>query len=258
MSVLEEPANLADMLRARAKSRGNAIAFEFEGRQTSFAELDIKTNRVANGLKALGVKPRERIAYLGKNSDIYFELLLGAMKANVVMAPVNWRLAGPEIAFIVGDCKAPVLFVGPEFITQVRNIKSQLPDLRTVITTEGGAPEWQDYTAWRDAQSGDHPKVDISRQDIAIQLYTSGTTGKPKGAMLSHANFLNLVAAGPGGKARLEQMVDGRRLAGGDADLPHRQLRLGSDGPLSRRQGRDRQGIGSHQGAGLLRAVRNH
>src|ERR1700686_1691028 len=154
MSVSEQPANLADMLRARAKARGNAIAFEFEGRRTSFAELDIKTNRVANALRAIGVKPRERIAYLGKNSDIYFELLLGAMKANVVMAPGNWGFAGPEIGFIVGDCKAPVLFVGPEFITQVRNIKSQLPDLRTVITTEGGAPEWQDYTAWRDAQSG--------------------------------------------------------------------------------------------------------
>ena len=98
------------------RARGNAIAYEFEGRQTSFAEFDIKTNRVANALIALGVKPRERIAYLGKNSDIYFELLLGAMKANVVMAPVNWRLAGPEIAFIVGDCKAPVLFVGPEFV----------------------------------------------------------------------------------------------------------------------------------------------
>jgi len=79
MSDFQEPANLADMLRARAKIRGNAIAFEFEGRQTSFAELDINTNRVANGLKALGVRPRERIAYLGKNSDIYFELLLGAM-----------------------------------------------------------------------------------------------------------------------------------------------------------------------------------
>src|ERR1700687_6041967 len=168
MSVAEEPANLADMLRARAKSRGNAIAFEFEGRQTSFAEFDIRTNRVANGLKALGVRPRERIAYLGKNSDIYFELLLGAMKANVVMAPVNWRLAGPEIAFIVGDCKAPVLFVGPEFVTQVRNIKSQLAELRSVITTEGGALEWQNYTAWRDAQSGDDPNVPISRHELAI------------------------------------------------------------------------------------------
>ena len=68
--------------------------------------------------------------------------------------------------------------------------------MRTIITTEGGAPEWQDFTAWRDAQSGDDPKVPISPKDIAIQLYTSGTTGKPKGAMLSHANFLNLVQTG--------------------------------------------------------------
>ena len=198
MSVADELANLADMVRAQAKGRGNAMAFEFEGRQTSFIELDANTNRVANGLKALGVRPRERIAYLGKNSDIYFELLLGAMKANVVMAPVNWRLAGLEIAFIVEDCKAPALFVGPEFITQIRNIRAQLPSVRTVIATEGGAPEWQDYAAWRHAQSADDPGVDITPRDIAIQLYTSGTTGKPKGAMLSHANFLSLVRAGAG------------------------------------------------------------
>src|SRR3954470_5470940 len=176
MSATQAPANLAEMVRDRAKNRGNALVYEFEGRQTSFAEFDIKTNRVANALVALGVKPGERIAYLGKNSDIYFELLMGAMKANVVMAPVNWRLAGPEVAFIVGDCKAPVLFVGPEFITQVRNIKPQLPDVCHIITTEGGAPEWQDFTAWRDAANPDDPKVAISPKDIAIQLYTSGTT----------------------------------------------------------------------------------
>jgi acyl-CoA synthetase (AMP-forming)/AMP-acid ligase II len=196
MSASEQPVNLADMVRARARSRVGAVALEFEGRRTSFAEFDTLTNRVANGLKVLGLKPGERIAYLGKNSDIYFELLLGAMKANAVMTPVNWRLAGPEIAFIVGDCKAPVLFVGPELIAQARTIKSQLPDLRTVITTEGGAPEWQDYAPWRDAQSGDDPKLPIGPSDIAIQLYTSGTTGRPKGAMLSHTNFLNLVESG--------------------------------------------------------------
>jgi fatty-acyl-CoA synthase len=200
MSVSAEAANLADMVRARAKSRGNSIAFEFEGRQTSFSELDIKTNRVANALRALGVKAGERIAYLGKNSDIYFELLLGAIKANVVMAPVNWRLAGPEITFIVGDCKAPVLFVGPEFVEQVRRIRDQLPGVRTFIATEGGAPGWRDYAAWRDEQGDDDPNVEISLRDIAIQLYTSGTTGKPKGAMLSHANFLNLVETGKGEK----------------------------------------------------------
>src|ERR1700723_1361563 len=196
MSNAEDWQNLADMVRSRAKTRSQATVFEFEGRRTSFVELDTNTNRVANALHALGVKPHERIAYLGKNSDFYFELLLGAMKANVVMAPVNWRLAGPEGAFIVSDCKAPVLFIGPEFIAQARNIKPQLPDLRHIITTEGGAPEWPDFTPWRDAQGGADPKVPISPKDIAIQLYTSGTTGKPKGAMLSHANFLNLVQSG--------------------------------------------------------------
>src|SRR6202000_2944714 len=67
MTVSQELANLADMVRAHPKSRARAIAFEFEGRSTSFVELDANTNRVANGLKTLGLKPRERIAYLGKN-----------------------------------------------------------------------------------------------------------------------------------------------------------------------------------------------
>src|SRR6201998_3823437 len=200
MSVSEEAANLADMVCMRAKSRGDSIAFEFEGRLTSFAELDIKTNRVANALRALGGKAGERIASLGKNSDIYFELLLGAIKARVVMAPVNWRLAGPEIAFIVGDCKAPVLFVGPEFVEQVQRIQAQLPSVRTFVATEGGATNWLEYAAWRDEQSDDDPNIEVSPRDIAIQLYTSGTTGKPKGAMLSHANLLNLVESGKGEK----------------------------------------------------------
>src|SRR5579863_3971145 len=143
MAVSEQPAHLADMVRALAKSRDKAIALEFEGRQTSFAEFDVLTNRVANGLKALGVRPRERIAYLGKNSDVYFELLLGAMKANVVMTPVNWRLAAPEIAFIVADCKAPVLFVGPECLAQIQSIRAQAPQLRMVVAAEGGSMEWQ-------------------------------------------------------------------------------------------------------------------
>ena len=111
----ELPDNLAETVRMQAKNRGDAIVFEFEGRQTTFAQFDRNTNRVANALTAAGVRHGERIAYLGKNSDIYFELLFGAMKAGVVMAPVNWRLAGPEIAFIVGDCRAPLLFVEGEF-----------------------------------------------------------------------------------------------------------------------------------------------
>jgi fatty-acyl-CoA synthase len=199
MAQIEEPNTLAGVVRAQA-ARGGALLFEFEGRQTSFAQFDAHTNQIANALVASGVKPHERVAYLGKNSDIYFELLLGAIKAKVVMAPVNWRLAGPEIAFIVEDCTAAILFVGPEFVELVRGLKPQLPGVRQFISTEGGAPEWQDFAAWRDAQPATDPNIPIAPSDIAIQLYTSGTTGKPKGAMLSHGNFLSLVRAGQGEK----------------------------------------------------------
>lgn len=196
MSNTSVPATLAEVVRAQAETRGDAAAFIFEGRRSSFKDLDRHTDQVANALIASGVKPDQRIAYLGKNSDYYFELLLGAMKAGVVMAPINWRLAGPEIAFIAEDCKAAILFVGPEFIETVRGIRDQLPSVGKIMTTEGGAPEWKDYAAWRDAASTDMPPVKVTPDNIAIQLYTSGTTGKPKGAMLSHANFLALARAG--------------------------------------------------------------
>jgi acyl-CoA synthetase (AMP-forming)/AMP-acid ligase II len=192
----ELPSNLAEMVRNQAKTRGNATAFEFEGRTSTFAVFERNSNRVANALKESGVRPGDRVAYLGKNSDIFFELLFGAIKAGAVMTPINWRLAGPEIVFIVEDCKAPVLFVGPEFVALVQSLKGKLPGVRTIITTEGGAAEWQDYAAWRDSQSADDPGVAIKPNDIAMQLYTSGTTGKPKGAMLSHAGCVNLIQTG--------------------------------------------------------------
>jgi len=195
MSVAEAT-TLADVIRSQAHTRGASTALVFEGRQTTYAALDRHASRVANGLIALDVKPDERIAYLGKNSDLFIELLLGAVKAKVVTAPVNWRLAGPEIAFIVDDAKAAVLFVGPEFIDLVRGIKDRMPHLRAIMTMEGGAPEWNDFAAWRDAQSDSDPQVPMTGNDVAIQLYTSGTTGKPKGAMLSHQNFLSLLRIG--------------------------------------------------------------
>jgi acyl-CoA synthetase (AMP-forming)/AMP-acid ligase II len=210
MAVLVQPANLADMVRALAISRDGEIAFAFEGRQTSFAEFDVLTNQVADGLNALGVRPRERIAYLGKNSDVYFELLIGAMKANAVITPVNWRLAAPEIARILEDCMAPALFVGPECAAQIHNIRRQrrLPELRIVIATEGAAPEWQSYPLWRDAQNSNDPKIEINRHEVAVQLYTSGTTGKPKGAMLSHSNLLNLLENGDGADAEWNRWTE--------------------------------------------------
>jgi long-chain acyl-CoA synthetase len=181
---------IADIPPHFARTQGGRIAFSFEGRDTTFSEFDAHTNRVANALIASGVKKGERICYIGKNSDHYFELFLGAAKMGAVMTPIGWRLAPPEAAYIVNDSKAPMLFIGPEFTGAARKVLEEAPGVRQTIAMEGGVPDWQSFEAWRDAQPSEPPKVPLAADDIAIQLYTSGTTGRPKGAMLKHSNFI--------------------------------------------------------------------
>ena len=186
------PTVLGDIARKNAALRADAVATHFEGRDTTFRDFDRHTNQVANGLVALGVAPQKHIAYVGKNSDLYFELFFGAAKARAILAPVNWRLAPPEMAYIINDCKAEVLFVGPEFVDGLKAFAKDLTSVRHIVSMEGATLEWQDFSKWRDAQSDAEPPRKALEQDVAIQLYTSGTTGHPKGAMLTNHNLLGL------------------------------------------------------------------
>ena len=145
MIDITQAQSLGEVARLQGQARGDATAFVFEGRTTSFAQFDTHANQVANGLLAAGLKKGTRVSYLGKNSDHYFEALFGAAKAGAVMAPVNWRLAAPEIVYIVNDCKAEVLFVGGEFIDLARKIAPELTTVRLIVAMEGGAPEWESY-----------------------------------------------------------------------------------------------------------------
>ena len=192
VAATDMPRNLGDIPRQQAALRGNEIAAHFEGRDTTFAQFNIYSSQVANGLLSLNLKPQSRICYLGKNSDLFFELLYGAIKSRIVVAPVNWRLATPEIAYIVNDCKAEVLFVGPEFVAVIPALKEAVPSLRTIILMEGAHGDPQDFETWRDAQSQIDGHWPVGWEDVAVQLYTSGTTGHPKGAMLPHRSFLDL------------------------------------------------------------------
>ncbi len=192
MTDLAEILTLGDIPRVQARARPDAVAFHFEGRDTTYREFDRRANQVANALAALGLKPGDRVSHLGKNSDLYFELLFGCFKAGVVMAPIGWRLAPPEVAHVLKDSGAKALFVGPEFPALARAAAGGLGRTLAFIAMEGGTPEWPDFTAWRDAASDADPHTPIPRADTAMQLYTSGTTGNPKGAMLTHHGLLAL------------------------------------------------------------------
>ncbi|MFV0280490.1 MAG: fatty acid--CoA ligase [Rhodoblastus sp.] len=185
-----QPAVVGDIARKNASLYGDEVAVFFEGAETTFRQFDTHVNQVANGLIGLGVEPQTHIGYIGKNSDAYFELFYGACKARVILAPINWRLAPPEIAYIVNDCQAQVLFVGAEFAAAIRAIAGELTSVHTIIVMEGTEPDFKNFAQWRDAQSGAEPDRKVDEGDVAIQLYTSGTTGHPKGAMLTHSNLL--------------------------------------------------------------------
>lgn len=174
---------LADIPRYHAALTPDAVALSFEGRETTYGGLDAASNQVANGLIAAGVKPAGRIAILDKNSDMFFSILLGAAKANSVLVPINARLAAPEIAFVINDARAEVLFVGESFLEILAKIRDELITIRKVIVIDAS------YAAWRDAQITLDPGVVLQPDDVCIQMYTSGTTGHPKGVQLTHRNF---------------------------------------------------------------------
>jgi acyl-CoA synthetase (AMP-forming)/AMP-acid ligase II len=203
MSGLAGWSSMTEAFREQARRRGDATAQIFGSRVTSYATLDRRASQVANGLIAAGVRPRERIGYLGKNNDLFFELLLGAMKANAVLVPVNWRLAPPEAAAILRDAGIGTLFVGPGFPEAAAAIARSGHELRQIFSLDGAHSGWPDFAEWRDAQPGDDPLIEASPDDTALQLYTSGTTGLPKGAELSHHNYLSgleaWAASGVGG-----------------------------------------------------------
>ncbi|WP_428630995.1 fatty acid--CoA ligase [Sphingopyxis sp.] len=181
---------VADVARQGARERPDKILFHFEGRATRYDEFDANSNRAAAGLIALGLNPDDRVAYLGKNSDLYFELLMAVAKAGGVMTPVNWRLAVPEIAWITADCGARFLCVGPEFTDLVAANRDAFPGIEHVIAVEGAANNFPDYRTWRDSFPDIDPDIARGETDAVIQMYTSGTTGKPKGAVLTNGSVL--------------------------------------------------------------------
>jgi acyl-CoA synthetase (AMP-forming)/AMP-acid ligase II len=178
---------LGDVARYHAEARPDETAFSFEGRDTSFATFDRHTNQVANALIAAGLSTGDRVAYVGKNSDAYFELLVGAAKAGVVTTPIGWRLAAPEMAYIVGDSEAKIVFIGPELIAHIDAVAGELTHRPVVIAMEAaGAGEHPTFEVWRDANPDTDPLKATDTSDIAHIIYTSGTTGRPKGVMRSH------------------------------------------------------------------------
>lgn len=190
MALPSDIVTATDFARRQAKLRPTAPAFWFEGQETSFRELDMRSSQCAQALLAAGVRPGERIAVLSKNTDAFPVLWFGAMKARACTVPVNIRLAPPEIAAILRDSDATHLLVGHDFAALAEQIAAQCPMLKTVYQFEPGHPRLAGFDSWIAAFPSEDPRLPEQLEDDIIQLYTSGTTGLPKGVPLTHRNCI--------------------------------------------------------------------
>jgi len=184
---------LATMFTDLARTRGDHPALVGATRTVTYAELERRGTRVANALRDLGVGEGERVAYLDLNNPEFFEVMVGAAKIGAAIAPLNYRLTPGEMGRIVHDARATVLVVGPAFEAAVPTIEAEAPALSRVVRTG------QDFEGWLAAASEEDPGRESTYDDVVLQLYTSGTTGLPKGVQLTNGNCSGLMdVATPG------------------------------------------------------------
>lgn len=176
--------NLTEMLRAHARTSPNKAAIRFQGADISYSELDRRADAVAGALVASGISPGDRIAYLGRNHAHFFELLFGAARSGAVLTPINHRLTTPEVAHIVEDSRSRIIFLESSFLPVVAPPLPAQKGLWTIPIDNA------DYERWRDGFGEFRGDFTSTEDAIALQLYTSGTTGRPKGVMITHRNLL--------------------------------------------------------------------
>ncbi len=161
----------------------------YSGQRISYGEAAQQVNRFANSLIAAGIGPGDRVALLGKNSVDYILLFFAATRSGAVPVPLNYRLAPPEWAYIVNDAEAKAVFVSSDLTEPFDSVRADLEKVRLFVALDGDAGSgWRDISSWSAASAATPPQVEILEDDVCFQMYTSGTTGRPKGAMITHRN----------------------------------------------------------------------
>ena len=181
----------------RARKTPDALAIRYAGRTLTYAGLDDRVRRLARALRGLGTGPGSRVAYLGPNHPAFLETMFATWSAGAIFVPLNMRLAGPELAYQLADCGAALLVYAPEQAAMVADIcgvggrgpAGRGPGLRHLVALARPAAGDHDYERLLAGPPTEPVDLPVSLDDPALIMYTSGTTGRAKGATLTHGNI---------------------------------------------------------------------
>ncbi|MFH1154449.1 MAG: long-chain-fatty-acid--CoA ligase [Pseudomonadota bacterium] len=181
---------LGDIPKKGALLYPEKTALCFEGTSITYRELNTRVNRFANALMGLGCTGNDRVAILSENTNKYMEIYFAAAKAAMSVTPLNFRLSNSELIHIVNDSEATVFIMGEGYEQQSKVLKPELPGIQKWISLDTRFDDYLDYEDLLAEASGEEPGIHVGENDLMILMYTGGTTGLPKGVMLSHCNLL--------------------------------------------------------------------
>lgn len=184
---------LGDLARRNAAVHPDKIAFSGAlgqvSSRVSFGAVNARMNRLNAALRGLGLAKGDRVAVLARNRSEYFEVL-GVAKRGLIAVPLNWRLSPRELGRIIADCRPAAIVVEPPFAPTVDGLRGEIGEGTRFVAFDAAPDGWLSYEALLGAADAGEPDTDggadVSPDDVACLMYSSGTTGAPKGAMLAH------------------------------------------------------------------------
>ena len=188
---------IGELLERNARFYPHKEALVCEGRRYTYRQLVDRTRRVADGLHRLGLRRQDRVAILAMNCAEYMEVLGAGDWAGFIVATVNFRLAAPEIEWMLGDASPRVLVFEAQYADLVAGLRARLPGIVAYVCIGGTAPEWaRGYEELVASGSPEGPPFRAQPGDYGPLVYTSGTTGRPKGALRSQWRWLATAEGG--------------------------------------------------------------